>query len=129
MRLHSTFQSGLLESAYELLLARSLQRYGFDVRRQVSISFTYDNVEYPNAFRVDLLINNAVVIEIKSIERIKNIHRQQLLTYLRLMNLSVGLLINFGEERLKDGIHRIVNHLDPADSPLLRVDNRPRPTG
>ncbi|MEO7360476.1 MAG: GxxExxY protein, partial [Gemmatimonadaceae bacterium] len=125
MQLHSTFQNGMLESAYELMLARALQQQGFDVRRQHPASFVYDNIHFNNAFRVDLLVHETVVVEIKSVQHLKDVHHKQLLTYLRLMQLQVGLLINFGEERLKDGLHRIVNKLDPSQSPLLRVNNPP----
>lgn len=120
--LHRKFQNGLLESAYELMMANELRQIGFEVQRQHPVTFIYENTEFKNAFRVDLLVNQCVVVEIKSIQQVKAIHRQQLLTYLRLMNLHVGLLINFGAERLTDGLHRVVNKLDPANSPLLRVN-------
>ncbi|MGV3708093.1 MAG: GxxExxY protein [Gemmatimonas sp.] len=123
MRVHSRFKNGMLESAYERMLARLLYEAGLDVRRQVPVSFDLDGTHFQNAFRVDLLVNETVIVEVKVVERLQPIHQQQVLTYLRLMNLKVGLLLNFREEHLKDGIKRVVNDLPPDDSPLLRVNH------
>ena len=87
---------------------------------------SYDGLVFENAFRVDLLVDERVVVEIKSVERLASVHGKQLLTYLRLMNLPVGLLINFGGITLKEGLRRIVNRLSPSASPRLRVNQPER---
>jgi iron complex transport system substrate-binding protein len=109
LKLHQALGPGLLESVYEALLAKELERRGLRAARQVAVSFEYDGLAFPAAFRVDLLIESRVVVELKSVERLAPVHSKQLLTYLRLMNLPVGLLINFGAATLKEGLHRIVN--------------------
>jgi iron complex transport system substrate-binding protein len=121
-KLHVGVGPGLLESVYESILARDLQRRGLRVERQRLISFDYDGLHFNDAFRVDLIVESLVVVEIKSVERLPPVHAKQTLTYLRLLNLEVGLLINFGAPTLKDGLHRIVNGLVPSASPRLRVN-------
>jgi GxxExxY protein len=108
-RLHSRLGPGLLESAYRLALTADLQRRGLQVEQEKSISFTYNGMVIENAFRVDLLIESRVVVELKSLEKLAPVHAKQVLTYLNLLNLPVGLLINFGAVRLKDGMNRIIN--------------------
>jgi iron complex transport system substrate-binding protein len=124
-KLHVALGPGLLESVYELILARHLARQHFHVERQRTFSFEYDGLRFDEAFRVDLLVDNRVVVEIKSVEQNSSVHSKQLLTYLRLMRLPVGLLINFGAPTLKEGLHRIVNNLEPSASPRLRVNHGP----
>lgn len=124
IKLHQTLGPGLLESVYELILARDLERAGLQVERQKPVSFEYDGLWFDDAFRVDLLVEGAIVVELKSVETLAPVHSKQLLTYLRLLNLPVGLLLNFGAATLKDGLHRVVNHLDPSASPRLRVNRR-----
>lgn len=124
VKLHQGLGPGLLESVYESLLARELQRRGFHVERQNTIAFEYDGLHFEEGLRVDLLVGNAVVVELKSVETLAPVHQKQLLTYLRLLHLPVGLLIHFGAATLREGLHRIVNQLFPADAPHLRV-NRP----
>ncbi len=119
--LHVALGPGLLESVYEAVLARHLARQGFLVDRQRAVSFEYDGLRFEDAFRVDLLVSRSVVVEIKSVERALPVHSKQLLTYLRLLKLPVGLLINFGAPTLKAGVQRIVNR--PA---TLRVSATPR---
>jgi iron complex transport system substrate-binding protein len=121
-RLHKELGPGLLESVYEAVLARDIERRGYRAAQQVRISFDYDGMRFENALRVDLLVEGLVVVEIKSVEKIAPVHPKQVLTYLRLLKLPVGLLINFGEPTLKQGLHRIVNRLDPSASPRLRVN-------
>jgi GxxExxY protein len=116
---------GLLESVYEIVLARTLQKRGLRVVRQKPISFEYDGMRFDEAFRADLFVEERVVVELKSVELLAPVHSKQLLTYLRLMQLPVGLLINFGAPTLKQGLHRIVNSLTPSASPRLRV-NQPK---
>jgi GxxExxY protein len=121
-KLHVGLGPGLLESVYEAVLARDLQRRGFFVERQKPISFAYDGLQFVDCFRIDLLVASQVPVEIKSIERLAPVHSKQLLTYLRLLNLPVGLLINFGEATLKSGLKRVVNGLPLSASPRLRVN-------
>jgi iron complex transport system substrate-binding protein len=122
VKLHKALGPGLLESVYELVLTRDLQRRGLNVERQKPVSFQYDGMKFDDAFRVDILVESAVVIEIKSVERLAAVHGKQVLTYLRLMNLPVGLLMNFGAPILKEGLQRIVNGLAASASPRLRVN-------
>ena len=125
IKLHKNLGPGLLESVYEAILAATLQRQGFTVERQKPIDFEYEGLRFQEGFRVDLLINAQVIIELKSVETLAPVHGKQVLTYLRLMRLPVGLLINFGGPTLKDGLRRIVNNLAPNASPSLRINHSP----
>jgi iron complex transport system substrate-binding protein len=127
-RLHRDLGPGLLESVYEVILARALERRGLRAGRQESISFDYDGLHFRDCLRVDLLVESRVVVEIKSVEKLLPVHPRQLLTYLRLMNLRVGLLINFGAATLQEGLQRIVNELPASASPRLRVNHFPSKT-
>jgi GxxExxY protein len=109
IKLHIRLGPGLFESVYEELLARELVRRGYRVERQKLVAFDFDGVHFEGGFRVDLLVENLVIVEIKSIDKLAPVHKKQVLTYLRLMNLPAGLLINFGGATLKEGVHRIVN--------------------
>ncbi len=126
LKLHTQLGPGLLESVYELVLARELERRGMKVERQKPVSFEFDGLRFDDAFRVDLLIEDCVVVELKSVETLAPVHPKQLLTYLRPLDLPVGLLINFGAPTLKQGLHRIVNHYQPFPSapPRLRVPQK-----
>jgi iron complex transport system substrate-binding protein len=108
-KIHVGLGPGLLESVYEAVLAKSLERSGLKVERQKAITFNYDGMVFEEGFRVDLLVENAVIVELKSVEKLAPVHRKQVLTYLRLMDLRVGLLINFGAPTLKEGLKRIAN--------------------
>jgi iron complex transport system substrate-binding protein len=127
-RIHTGLGPGLLESVYEAVLALELERRGLCVERQVAVSFDYDGMHFEEGLRIDLLVEGVVIVELKSVEKLAPVHSKQLLTYLRLMKLSVGLLINFGGATLKEGLHRIVNNYTPSPSasPRLRV-NQPSP--
>ena len=125
VRLHKGLGPGLLESVYETVLLRDLLRRGLSVVRQKPVSFDYDGLHFSDGFRIDLLVESRVVVEIKSVERIMPVHSKQVLTYLRLMKLKVGLLINFGAPTLKEGLRRIVNGLEPTESLSLRVNQLP----
>lgn len=107
--IHRDLGPGLLESAYEALLAESLRQEGLSVKRQVPIGMTYKGVVIDNAFKIDLLVEEQLVVEIKSIERLGAVHGKQILTYLRLMSLPLGLLMNFGQATFKDGLKRVAN--------------------
>ena len=122
-KVHTRLGPGLLESVYEIVLAKELERRGLKVERQKTIAFQFDGLLFEDAFRVDLLVEGMVVVELKSVETLASVHSKQVLTYLRLLNLPVGLLINFGAATFKEGMHRIVNNYTPppSASPRLRV--------
>jgi len=122
VKMHTLLGPGLLESVYEVVLARALERRGLKVERQKPVSFEFDGMRFDEGFRLDLLVEGVVVVELKSVEKLAPVHPKQLLTYLRLLHLQVGLLINFGVPTLKEGLHRIVNHYQPSASPRLRVN-------
>ncbi len=124
-RLHTGLGPRLSESVYEVILTRELERRGLRAARQAPISFDYDGLHFRDCLRVDLLVESQVVVEIKSVEKLLPVHSRQLLTYLRLMHLRVGLLINFGAPTLREGLKRIVNELPPSASPRLRVNLLP----
>ena len=110
VRIHSKLGPGLLESVYETVLARDLIRMGFRVERQKGVCFDFEGLWFDDAFRIDLLVQDAVVVEVKSVAAIAKVHEKQLLTYIRLLDCRVGLLLNFGAPLLKNGIRRIVNN-------------------
>lgn len=107
--LHRDLGPGLLESAYEILLAKVLENRGLAIRRQISLPLRYQGVVVDNAFKIDLLVEGCLVIELKSTERLAAVHSKQVLTYVRLMNLPLGLLMNFGQATFKAGLQRVVN--------------------
>ena len=107
--LHRETGPGMLESVYEILLAASLEEAGLECRRQVSVPITFKGVVVDNAFRIDLLVGNALVVELKSTERVSPVHAKQVLTYLRLMNLPLGFVMNFGQSTFKGGLQRVAN--------------------
>ncbi|WP_277111364.1 GxxExxY protein [Chryseobacterium taklimakanense] len=111
MELHKNIGAGLLESAYENALAYDLREKGFDVKQQLAMPFIYKEVRQDIGYRIDMVIDNKVLIEVKSVETLAPVHFAQTLTYLKLSGLKLGLLINFNNKYLKDGIHRIVNNL------------------
>ncbi len=110
-KVHTTFGPGLLESVYEAVLAEELTRRGLHILRQQAIPLHYENVHLDVGFRADLIVEGKVIVEIKSVENIAPVHKKQLLTYLRLADKRLGLLINFDTELVKDGISRVVNRL------------------
>jgi GxxExxY protein len=110
-RVHVTLGPGLLESVYEAVLAHELQGRGLSVQRQQPIAVKYNGIVFDEGFRADLVVADAVIVELKSVETVAPVHRKQLLTYLRLADKRLGLLINFGAARIKDGISRVVNGL------------------
>lgn len=115
---HTKLGPGVFESVYEVTLAHELRKIGLFVERQKPMSILYDGIRFDEAFRSDLVINSKVVIELKSIATLSDVHLKQLLTQLRLTGLKLGLLINFGEAHLKNGIRRVINgKLDSADPP------------
>lgn len=122
LKLHQELGPGLLETVYEVVLAASLERAGLAVERQKPVSIVYDGMSFADAFRVDLLVEGRLIIEIKSVERLVPVHGKQLLTYLRLTRQPLGLLMNFGAATFREGLKRVVNgHTDFASS-RLRVN-------
>ena len=111
-KIHKNVGPGLLESVYEELLSFEIIKSGLLVQRQVGIPLNYESIKMEIGFRADIIVENKVIIELKSIEAILDVHKKQLLTYLKLSGLRLGLLINFNVNMLKDGIVRIVNKLD-----------------
>jgi len=110
-RVHSELGPGLFESVYEVALAHELQKEGLDVKRQCGIPVHYDGIRMDQGYRADLLVGGKVIVEIKSVETLLDIHHKQLLTYISLADIRLGLLINFNCVSLKDCITRIVNGL------------------
>ena len=108
---HDELGPGLLESVYEAVLARELAERGLQVVRQRIIPIRYRDMAFDEGFRADLIINELVILEIKSVEQVTGVHKKQLLTYLRLTDKRLGLVINFGAELIRDGISRVVNGL------------------
>lgn len=111
---HRELGPGLLETVYEVILSRKLTDMGLVVERQVPVSIRFQGMTFDEGFRADLIVEKKVIIELKSIERLQPVHYKQLLTYLRLTDYRLGLLINFGENLLKDGFRRVVNGLEDA---------------
>ena len=122
LRIHRELGPGLLESVYETVLAGKLMAAGYRVDRQKPIDIVFEDMRFDAAFRIDLLVDGRLLVEIKSVERLNAAHGKQLLTYLRLTGQSVGLLINFGGATLKEGVRRVVNDHKPSASPRLRVN-------
>lgn len=110
-KIHTRLGPGLLESVYEAVLTYELRKRGLCVERQKAIPVVYEEVRLDEGFRADLVVEGKVIIELKSVEAVARVHKKQVLTYLRLSNLRLGLLINFGEELIKNGITRVVNGL------------------
>lgn len=111
LAIHKTLGPGLLESVYEEALIYELKKLGIQVERQAGIPVMYDDVKMDIGFRADVLVENRLIVELKSIESILPIHNKMLLTYLRLANMKLGLLVNFNVDLIKDGIFRIANGL------------------
>jgi GxxExxY protein len=109
IRIHKELGPGLLESVYEIVLAGALSRRGLKVDRQLPVDIRYDGMVFESAFRIDLQVEGALVLEIKSVERLGNVHAKQLMTYLRLTGSRLGLLLNFCGETMKEGIRRVAN--------------------
>jgi len=120
IRLHRDLGPGLLESVYEMVLAARLAQMGYSVARQRAIDIEFEGLRFPAAFRIDMLVDEQLLVEIKSVEKLSPVHSKQLLSYLRLTGQPVGLLLNFGGETLKEGIRRLVNDHKPlcASAPL-----------
>jgi GxxExxY protein len=111
LKVHQKLGPGLLESAYEECLFYELNKTGLDVQKQKALPLVYEDVKLEIGYRLDIIIENKLIIEIKSVEALNDVHFAQLLTYLKLTNCKLGLLINFNVTLIKNGIKRIVNNL------------------
>ena len=109
---HTKLGPGLLESVYEIAMDYEIKKRGLQVVRQAVISLVYDELHFDEGFRADLIVEGKVIVELKSLEQMSRVHKKQLLTYLRLTDKKLGLLINFGAEYIRDGTHRVVNGLE-----------------
>jgi iron complex transport system substrate-binding protein len=118
IKIHCELEPRTLESVYETVLARDPARRGLVVERQKAVAFDYDGMHFEEGLQIDLLVNGCVVIELKSVEKLSPVHGKKLLTYLRLMRLPDGLLLNFGSTTLKEGLQRVVNNISPSASQL-----------
>lgn len=123
--LHVEAGPGLLESVYEVVLARMLEDRGLAVRRQVSVPIRLLNYSFDEGFRADLIVENVLLVELKSVENLAPVHSKQVLTYLRLLRMPLGLLINFGAATFKEGVRRIVHQHRNFASSRLRVNQKP----
>ena len=110
-KVHRALGPGLLESVYEAVLAHEVEAAGHAVERQKAIPIQYNDLAFEEGFRADLIVGESVIVELKSVEKVSPVHKKQLLTYLRLADKRLGLLINFGANMIKDGIFRVVNGL------------------
>lgn len=121
-QLHVDLGPGLLESVYETILARVLSEQGLKVERQKVVEFEYHGIRFNDGLRVDLMVADQLIVELKSVETLAPVHGKQLLTYLRLLHLPLGLLINFGAPTFKEGCKRVVNQHTAFASSRLRVN-------
>ena len=124
VKLHVRLGPGLLEKVYKKILANDLRQRGLSVERQKTIPFEFEGQKFDRGLTVDLLVNGLVVVELKSAQKLARVDSKQVLTQLRLLDLRLGFLINFGEYRLKDGLRRIVNRYQPSPTSPLRVNQR-----
>ncbi|KXB05753.1 GxxExxY protein [candidate division MSBL1 archaeon SCGC-AAA382A20] len=108
VNLHKEIGPGLLENVYEVLLAHNLKFEGLRVKRQVPIPIKYDGVKFDEGYRADIIVNDRVLLELKSVESTSRVHKKQVLTYLGLTNIKLGFLLNFGASLMKDGITRLI---------------------
>lgn len=127
MKVHTLLGPGMLESVYEKCLKHELSKRGLKVDSQLWIPLIYDGVEIEGAYKIDLLVQDSVIIELKVVERLLEVHKAQLLSYLKLMDKQVGLLVNFNVVHLRDGIRRLVNNFNPSFSSAFNGIFLPRP--
>ena len=124
-QLHHDLGPGLLEVVYEVVLAKLIRERGYQVERQKPVSIRYEGLLFEEGFRADLIVEGVVLVELKSVETLAPVHAKQVLTYIRLLNLPVGLLINFGSATFKDGVKRIVQGSQSFAYSRLRVNQVP----
>jgi GxxExxY protein len=111
-QIHRKLGPGLLETVYETVLEFAVEKRGLNAERQVPVPIVYEGISFNEGFRADLIVEDKVIVELKSLEKVAPVHKKQLLTYLRLADKRLGLLLNFGEELIRDGISRVVNRLN-----------------
>ncbi len=116
IRIHRGLGPGLLESVYETVLAASLRRMGYSVARQFPVDIDFEGMRFEGAYKIDILVDGRLVIEVKAVEQLTKAHAKQLLTYIRLVKQPVGLLLNFSAATMKEGIRRLVNDYRPEGS-------------
>lgn len=124
-KLHVEAGPGLLETVYEVVLAKMIEAHGIRVRRQVPVAIRLMGLQFDEGFRADLIVADVLLIELKSVENLSPVHSKQVLTYLRLLDLPLGLLLNFGAATFKEGCKRIVNRHENLASSRLRVNQKP----
>jgi GxxExxY protein len=110
-KVYNNLGPGLFESVYETALSYEIEKLGYSVKRQVALPFVYEEINFEQGFRIDILVEDKVIIELKSVETLANVHYKQVLTYLRLSNKKLGILVNFNSELISDSIKRVVNNL------------------
>lgn len=125
LQVHRDLGPGMLESAYEAVLAHVLAKRGLSVERQKLIPLAYDGIIIDQGFRADLLVEGRLLIELKAVERLSPVHGRQVLTYLKFLNLPVGLLMNFAVDRFRDGLKRIVNNHWATENSRLSINQSP----
>ena len=111
IKVHKALGPGMLEGAYEICLTHELVQHGFTVERQKKLPILYDGIRLDAGYRLDLLVNDSVIVEVKAVERLNPVHEAQLLSYLRMTDKRLGLVINFNMKMLRDGVKRVVNKL------------------
>ena len=126
-KLHVEAGPGLLESVYEVVLAKMLEDRGLGVMRQVKVPIELMGLKFDEGFRADLIVDDSLLVELKSVENLLPVHSKQVLTYIRLLKMPLGLLINFGNATFKEGIRRIVNNHQDFAASRLRVNKNPSP--
>lgn len=112
VKVHTKLGPGLLESVYESVLSRELEKRGLRIERQVPIPIEYEGLRFTEGFRADMIVEGKVILELKSVEQLAKVHHKQLLTYLRLADMRLGLILNFGADLMKEGIKRIANGME-----------------
>ena len=122
-KLHRDLGPGLLETVYEQVIAAKLQAIGFAIVRQQPIDITYEDIRFPGAFRADLIVNDKLLIEVKSVASLLPVHMKQVVTYLRLLQMPLGILVNFGGATFKDNVRRVANGHMPLASSCLGETN------
>jgi len=119
LKVHRELGPGLLETVYEVVLARELERRGLRVERQVPVPIVYEGVRFEEGLRADIIVEGKVILELKSVEQTGKVHAKQVLTYLKLKGLKLGFLLNFGSNLMKDGIERVINGLSEENLCVL----------
>ena len=114
LKIHSKLGPGLFESVYEEILCHELNKKGLQYSRQKPIPILWDNIKLEGGFKTDIIVNEKVLIELKSVDQIQKVHKKQVITYLKLTNLKLGLLINFNSDLIKNGVVRLVNNLNES---------------